>query len=73
MTTRLLRPTDREDIAQRLLRSSAKASYDPLTEIDWADAAGREQLRHPAASRFPVRHPAVGSAHRGSAQGTQPA
>jgi hypothetical protein len=35
MTTRLLRPTDREDIAQRLLRSSAKASYDPLTEIDW--------------------------------------
>lgn len=35
MTTQL-RPTDREDIAQRLLRSSAKASYDPLTEIDWA-------------------------------------
>lgn len=35
MTIRLLRPTDREDIAQRLLRSSAKASYDPLTEIDW--------------------------------------
>ncbi len=34
MTTQL-RPTDREDIAQRLLRSSAKASYDPLTEIDW--------------------------------------
>jgi hypothetical protein len=34
MTTHL-RPTDREDIAQRLLRSSAKASYDPLTEIDW--------------------------------------
>jgi P-aminobenzoate N-oxygenase AurF len=30
-----LRPTDREDIAQRLLRSSAKASYDPLTTIDW--------------------------------------
>ena len=28
MTTRTLRPTDREDIAQRLLRSSAKASYD---------------------------------------------
>ena len=34
-STRALRPTDREDIAQRLLRSSAKASYDPLTEIDW--------------------------------------
>ena len=27
--------TDREDIAKRLLRSSAKASYDPLIEIDW--------------------------------------
>lgn len=34
-STRPLRPTDREDIARRLLRSSAKASYDPLTEIDW--------------------------------------
>lgn len=33
--TKLLRPTDREDIARRLLRSSAKVSYDPLTEIDW--------------------------------------
>jgi hypothetical protein len=30
-----LRTTDREDIAGRLLRSSAKASYDPLTTIDW--------------------------------------
>lgn len=28
-------PTDREDIAKRLLRGSAKASYDPLVEIDW--------------------------------------
>lgn len=27
--------TDREDIAKRLLRGSAKASYDPLIEIDW--------------------------------------
>jgi hypothetical protein len=37
MTTRnaKLRTTDREDIAGRLLRSSAKASYDPLTTIDW--------------------------------------
>ncbi len=34
MTTQL-RATDREDIARRLLRSSAKASFDPLTEIDW--------------------------------------
>ncbi|WP_067975359.1 AurF N-oxygenase family protein [Nocardiopsis trehalosi] len=29
------RTTDREDIARRLLRSSAKASFDPLVEIDW--------------------------------------
>ncbi len=29
------RATDREDIARRLLRSSAKASHDPLIEIDW--------------------------------------
>src|SRR5215469_17005924 len=34
MTTQL-RATDREEIAERLLRSSAKASYDPVTEIDW--------------------------------------
>ena len=27
--------TDREDIAKRLLRGSAKASFDPLVEIDW--------------------------------------
>ncbi|GAA1467914.1 diiron oxygenase [Nocardiopsis exhalans] len=27
--------TDREDIAKRLLRGSAKASFDPLIEIDW--------------------------------------
>ena len=35
MSTATLRVTDREDIAGRLLRSSAKASYDPLTTIDW--------------------------------------
>ncbi len=35
MSTASLRVTDREDIAGRLLRSSAKASYDPLTTIDW--------------------------------------
>jgi hypothetical protein len=34
-TRRALRPTDRNAIANRLLASSAKASYDPLTEIDW--------------------------------------
>jgi hypothetical protein len=32
---RALRPTDRNQIANRLLASSAKASYDPLVEIDW--------------------------------------
>jgi hypothetical protein len=31
----LPRPADREVLANRLLLSSAKASYDPLTEIDW--------------------------------------
>jgi hypothetical protein len=35
MTAPLLRPTDREVIGNRLLLSSARASYDPLTEIDW--------------------------------------
>jgi hypothetical protein len=35
MTSPLFRPTDPEVIANRLLISSAKASYDPLTEIDW--------------------------------------
>ncbi|RNL85529.1 AurF N-oxygenase family protein [Halostreptopolyspora alba] len=37
MTTasRTRETTDREDIAGRLLKSSAKASYDPLVEIDW--------------------------------------
>ncbi|HEY0485297.1 MAG TPA: diiron oxygenase [Mycobacteriales bacterium] len=34
-TRRALRPTDRTAIANRLLSSSAKASYDPLVEIDW--------------------------------------
>ena len=26
---------DRERVAERLLRSSAKLYYDPVTEIDW--------------------------------------
>ncbi|MEE2047410.1 diiron oxygenase, partial [Nocardiopsis tropica] len=34
-TTAGPRLTDREDIAKRLLRGSAKASFDPLVEIDW--------------------------------------
>jgi P-aminobenzoate N-oxygenase AurF len=46
-TTRPLRPTDREDIAQRLLRSSAKASYDPLTEIDWERPVGKDNYAMP--------------------------
>lgn len=35
MVTPLPRHTDREVIAGRLLLSSARASHDPLTEIDW--------------------------------------
>ncbi|MGW8532285.1 MULTISPECIES: AurF N-oxygenase family protein [Nocardiopsidaceae] len=34
-TAKTPRLTDREDIARRLLRGSAKASFDPLVEIDW--------------------------------------
>lgn len=34
-TTAKPRLTDREDIAKRLLRGSAKTSFDPLVEIDW--------------------------------------
>ncbi|GAB3210445.1 AurF N-oxygenase family protein [Marinactinospora thermotolerans] len=36
-------PTDREDIAKRLLRSSAKASFDPLVEIDWDAPIDRDR------------------------------
>jgi len=32
-------PQDRERTAERLLRSSAKQSYDPMTEIDWDSPA----------------------------------
>jgi hypothetical protein len=45
--TAQLRPTDREDIAQRLLRSSAKASYDPLTEIDWDTPVDKDRYAMP--------------------------
>ncbi|MBB6173097.1 hypothetical protein HNR23_003157 [Nocardiopsis mwathae] len=37
------RITDREDIAKRLLRSSAKASFDPLVEIDWDAPIDRDR------------------------------
>jgi hypothetical protein len=29
-------PTEREELARRLIRSSQKASFDPLVDIDWA-------------------------------------
>ncbi len=32
------RPVEREALARRLLRSSAKASFDPLVEVDWEAA-----------------------------------
>lgn len=35
MTSTMLRTTEREEIGRRLLISSAKASYDPVTAIDW--------------------------------------
>ena len=42
-----LRLTDREVIANRLLISSAKASYDPLTEIDWDVPVDAERYAMP--------------------------
>lgn len=33
---RELKVTDRQDVATRLLASSAKKSYDPMVEVDWA-------------------------------------
>src|SRR6202012_4777452 len=47
MSTPTLRTTDREDIAGRLLRSSAKASYDPLTTIDWETPVDRDRYAIP--------------------------
>ena len=38
-----VRVTDRQDIASRLLASSAKKSYDPMVEVDW-DAPVPEHL-----------------------------
>ncbi len=47
MSTPTLRTTDREDIAGRLLRSSARASYDPLTTIDWETPVDRDRYAIP--------------------------
>jgi hypothetical protein len=35
-TARTLKETDREKIAERLLKSSANKFYDPDVDIDWA-------------------------------------
>jgi len=43
-----LRTTDREDLGHRLLVSSAKASYDPLTEIDWDTPVVTDRYAMPA-------------------------
>jgi hypothetical protein len=42
------RPVDREQNAARLLRASAKHSYDPLTEIDWTTPVDPDQYALPA-------------------------
>ncbi|WP_371495421.1 diiron oxygenase [Kitasatospora sp. NBC_00374] len=42
------RPQDREQNAERLLRASAKHSYDPLTAIDWDAPVDPEQFALPA-------------------------
>ena len=41
--TRLVKAGERKDTGRRLLNSSARLSYDPLTEIDW-DAPIPEDL-----------------------------
>ena len=41
--TRQLHTNDREDTAARLLRSSAKLSFDPQTEIDWDAPLDRDR------------------------------
>ena len=43
-----LRTTDREELGRRLLVSSAKASYDPLTEIDWDTPVATDRYAMPA-------------------------
>jgi hypothetical protein len=48
VTPTSLRTTDREDLGRRLLVSSAKASYDPLTEIDWDAPLDTDRYAMPA-------------------------
>jgi len=48
VTPTSLRTTDREDLGRRLLVSSAKASYDPLTEIDWDAPVDTDRYAMPA-------------------------
>jgi hypothetical protein len=47
VTTTSLRTTDREELGHRLLISSAKASYDPLTEIDWDAPVDQDKYAMP--------------------------
>jgi hypothetical protein len=48
--------TDREDIAKRLLRGSAKSSFDPLVEIDWdAPAEDKWGMRPERVSLYGTR------------------
>jgi hypothetical protein len=47
VTTTSLRTTEREELARRLLISSAKASYDPLTEIDWDAPVDKDKYAMP--------------------------
>ena len=48
MTTTSPRTADREEIGRRLLISSAKASHDPLTEIDWDAPVDEDKFAMPA-------------------------
>jgi hypothetical protein len=47
VTSTSLRAPEREEVARRLLISSAKASYDPLTEIDWDVPVDKDKYAMP--------------------------
>lgn len=47
MTPASLRTTEREELGRRLLTSSARASYDPLTEIDWDAPVDKDKYAMP--------------------------
>jgi hypothetical protein len=47
VTNTSLRAAGREDLGRRLLASSAKASYDPLTEIDWDAPLDKDKYAMP--------------------------